>query len=667
MKYLTKSKFKMALECPTKLYYNEHKDKYANSSLDDPFLKALASGGFQVGELSKCYYPGGHDIQELDYETSEKKTMKLLEQENVVIFEAAIRYKNLFIRIDILEKIGDTLNLIEVKSKSAHPDTFDSEIWNSRELKKNIKSLKSTWKPYIYDVAFQSFVLKNAFPNMNIGNFLMCADKSAVATTDGLNQKFFLSTDDRGRSYAEIKGDVSLEALGDQILCKIDLNEPVNIIHNDQEMSERFNGLGFEKAIWKFAKNLEADTKIKAEVSSNCKSCEFKSCEEDKLSGFNECWNLSHGLTQEELEKPFVFDVWNYRGSQKALDSGKIFIEDLELTDFNATPRSGGDGLSNGERQVLQVEKVQNNDPTSYVDVFGLGQEMATWKFPLHMIDFETCMVGIPFNKGQRPYEQIAFQFSHHIIHADGSIEHANEYINSTPGFHPNFEFVRQLKDALGTEGSIFRYSNHENTVLCQIREQLIKSSATDKGALIEFIETVTNKKQGKKFLWQGERNMIDLCEMVKKYYYSPLTKGSNSIKFVLPAILNESEYIKNKYSRPIYGKNKEINSKNFEEQTWISTSPCGEVINPYKCLPPVFDKWDFEELELVMSDSDIANGGAALTAYAMMQFTHMSDQEREKVRCALLRYCELDTFAMVMIWEHWNDLVKGQEEEDAA
>jgi SOS response regulatory protein OraA/RecX len=41
---------------------------------------------------------------------------------------------------------------------------------------------------------------------------------------------------------------------------------------------------------------------------------------------------------------------------------------------------------------------------------------------------------------------------------------------------------------------------------------------------------------------------------------------------------------------------------------------------------------------------------GAALTAYAMVQFTQMSDQERSKIQSALLRCCELDTFAMVMI-----------------
>ena len=114
-RYLTKSRFKMALECPTKLAYT-NKQEYANQKKDDPFLEALADGGFQVGELAKRYYPGGHDITTLNYEEAEQQTLELMKQENVVIFEAAVRFENLFIRVDILEKIGNTLNLIEVKA-----------------------------------------------------------------------------------------------------------------------------------------------------------------------------------------------------------------------------------------------------------------------------------------------------------------------------------------------------------------------------------------------------------------------------------------------------------------------------------------------------------------------------------------------------------------------
>ncbi len=56
MGYFTKSRFRLALECPTKVYYGANKTKYANQNLDDPFLMALAEGGYQVGELANFIF-----------------------------------------------------------------------------------------------------------------------------------------------------------------------------------------------------------------------------------------------------------------------------------------------------------------------------------------------------------------------------------------------------------------------------------------------------------------------------------------------------------------------------------------------------------------------------------------------------------------------------------
>lgn len=50
-RYLTKSRFKLALDCPTKLYYTR-KPEYENQSESDTFLQALAQGGFQVKEIT---------------------------------------------------------------------------------------------------------------------------------------------------------------------------------------------------------------------------------------------------------------------------------------------------------------------------------------------------------------------------------------------------------------------------------------------------------------------------------------------------------------------------------------------------------------------------------------------------------------------------------------
>ena len=47
-RYLTKSRFKLAMECPTKLFYTG-KDEYINQNIDDSFLLAFAEGGFLVG------------------------------------------------------------------------------------------------------------------------------------------------------------------------------------------------------------------------------------------------------------------------------------------------------------------------------------------------------------------------------------------------------------------------------------------------------------------------------------------------------------------------------------------------------------------------------------------------------------------------------------------
>ncbi|MBT7094066.1 MAG: hypothetical protein HN936_12525, partial [Bacteroidetes bacterium] len=70
----------------------------------------------------------------------------------------------------------------------------------------------------------------------------------------------------------------------------------------------------------------------------------------------------------------------------------------------------------------------------------------------------------------------------------------------------------------------------------------------------------------------------------------------------------------------------------------------------------------DLNQDELILEDANIQEGGAAMMAYAKMQFTDMTDAEREALRNALLQYCELDTLAMVMIYEHWESSLGGEQ-----
>ena len=355
-------------------------------------------------------------------------------------------------------------------------------------------------------------------------------------------------------------------------------------------------------------------------------------------------------------------ELWNSRKKDSYISLGKTKLDDLTQDDIDVKA-STAPGLSASERQWLQVKKVKNKDASAYFDSVGMTAEMKKWTFPLHHIDFETSRVAIPFIKGRKPYEGILFQFSHHVVYEDGTVEHAGQYLNADPGVFPNYESVRELKRQLENDnGTIFRYAAHENTYLLEVYEHLLDDPQppADRAALCEFIKSITKSDE-----WTGPRSMVDLCELVKKYYYDPSTRGSNSIKSVLPAIMNSSSYLREKYSKPIYGAADGIKSLNYSDWVWIRFGNNGKVMDTYDLLPPVFDTNTCAFIELLSTDQELKEGGAAMTAYCQMQFSETSDYERTNLKMALLKYCELDTLAMVMIYEAWREMQKHKESGD--
>ena len=154
MKVLTKSRFKLGLECPNKLFYTQKKE-YANTKELDPFLEALAQGGFQVEELARMHYPNGTLIEgdDGDYEYLWNRTLELLKK-NVIIYEAAFLTDGLFIRTDILVKQGNKIELIEVKAKSFDPDD-DNIFIGKREDTSNIYHVENKIK--ILTMLFMDF------------------------------------------------------------------------------------------------------------------------------------------------------------------------------------------------------------------------------------------------------------------------------------------------------------------------------------------------------------------------------------------------------------------------------------------------------------------------------------------------------------------------------
>lgn len=648
MRYLTKSRYKLAKECPHKLYYTSKKEYY-NNKLNNDFLLALAEGGFQVGELAKYYYAGGVAVETLDFEQSLKQTKNLLQQEKVIIYEGAFLFDTLFIRADIIVKQGRDIKLIEVKSKSIDPRT--DGFFNKRD-----GTLSSKWIPYLQDVAFQKYVVSKAYPDFDISSYLLLSNKSSLSTVDGLNQLFFIS-EENGRTKVVVTKEITPQSLGEPILHLANVDEVVNYL-----WAEKTENGSFEEEINLFAKSYLNDERIGPVIGVYCGKCEFKlpqnTIHEGNKSGFNECWTLS-GLTHEQLKQPLILQLWSSRKKTEYITAKKFFLHQLNRADLEPKKLSKKTmpHLSMVDRQELQIQKCKDNDPTHFLDIDGLKTEINRWIYPLHLIDFETTAVAIPFTAGRRPYEQVAFQFSHHTINEYGKVVHAGEWINVERGKFPNYDFIRHLKNQLEQDnGTIFRYAAHENTILNVIYNQLKVSSEPDKDVLCEWIKSISHSSSSNADSWEGDRDMVDLRDLVLKYYYHPATSGSNSIKDVLPAILSCSDFVINKYSKPIYGN--EIQSNNYKDQIWIVFNESGVIINPYKLLPPINAGIDNDLLdELVLDEAEgISDGGGAMIAYARMQFSQMGNLEKENVIQALKRYCELDTLAMVMIVEAWKD-----------
>lgn len=671
-RYLTKSRFKEALECMTKLYYTKKKDEYADTQLENPFLEALAKGGFQVGELAKYYFtdnPVADDItiNTLNYDAALAETQRRLAMPGrVVIAEAAFKFQNLFIRADIVVKENNTLYLYEVKAKAADEKDEETESF----LTPGGDKVKSNWVPYVYDLAFQKYVIAHCefSRDYTIKAHLMLADKDAIASVDGLNQMFKIVKQADGGFKVVVPNGINRTHLGNEILKTINLDEVIaKVWHEFPVPTDIAENISFVDFVNRASNVYEADEREFTAIGKKCKTCRYvnKDPNSELKSGFHECWRNHTQYGDDLLARPLVTELWGGKAgpvsfTQKLIENTIYLLEDTR--EDLITPANPGDpqiGLLPFERRIMQVRKVRENDSSSYYCAEGLAAELKSWVYPLHFIDFETSMVALPFHKGLKPYQGIAFQFSHHVMHQDGTVEHKGQFLATEPGVYPNYDFIRALKQELeNDQGTIFRYHNHENSYLNMIATQLETNpdAPADAGALIEFIRKITRRKVNNNYVY-GERDMVDLYELVIQYYYSPDAKGSNSLKQILPAIIKDSIYLREKYgTKGMYGKELPVRSLNFDNHVWIDVA---KNFDPYKTLPPIFNGYERETLDELVKDFDeVGDGGAALTAYNYLQYADVPKDQRARIADALLRYCELDTMAMVMIVEGWREMM---------
>lgn len=311
MRYLNKSRFKLAAECPRKLFYTGKAD-YRNSKQDDSFLQSLADGGFQVGELAKRLYPGGIEVTATDNAKALAETTELMNRESVTLFEPAIAYGNLFLRADVLIKTGSSLKLVEVKSKS-----FDS----TNPQIEGKKGLLAAFRPYIEDIAFQDYLVRSAFPDCRLSSFLLLPDKSLQATIDQMNQLFKIDrSGPRVRVLCHPQADLLTAA--DTLLCELNA-EPYIALVRANGINAPGGTFSLPEAARHWAEAYTNDTPLPAVIGAQCAKCEFKAQLGDVLkSGHAECWKEANGWSDADLAEPSILDLWNYRSKQKLMDQG---------------------------------------------------------------------------------------------------------------------------------------------------------------------------------------------------------------------------------------------------------------------------------------------------------------------------------------------------------
>jgi len=603
--FVSKSDFKVAMTCPSKLYYR--KLKYPTTKEGNEFLELLAEGGYMVGKLATLLYPGGFDLSDLgDPEKATEKTRDLLlNNENITIFEAGVLFQNLLIRIDILEKKGNVINLIEVKAAS-----FDSD-----DRKKSIRKLGE----YIEDVVFQYYVLSNAYPEFKVNPYLFMPDKAKTTNMDGLNGQFTIKKKESKPGSKFNTPDVTFngkiaDLLKDDILTLVDLTDEVKrLLPTVANHANQFSSSLNPKL-----------NKINTPISINCKKCEFHS-NDPSTDGFKQCWGKFGQAKPTILE---LYQLGNVNRHHDGIINSLISEGKVNLSDFPADilkPENRDDNKPyHNNRPLMQLTMLREWISDE------LKAELRMLKKKIHFIDFETSRMALPYHIGMRPYENVAFQWSCHTLDTTTGLITHKEWINTDEDF-PNFAFAESLMAATNDGGEILIWSMHENSVLRDIYSQMDKYGYTN-DLLKEWIELVV------KFDKKDTTEFTNQCRLADVGYFHPSTNGRSSIKAVLPAILS-----------CFNDKNIQKFLENFEPGLNLYKKENNEVVSPYYLLPAVKE----------IDNYDVREGTGAMRAYQDMLYGEIKNDplKKEGVKQALLKYCKLDTLAMVLIYKHWMSL----------
>ncbi len=216
------------------------------------------------------------------------------------------------------------------------------------------------------------------------------------------------------------------------------------------------------------------------------------------------CWKV-----QRQIPDYSIFNIFNL-GSKKQIElysQGIINIDDVP---------------HNFDMTSIQGQAVENyKSKITYIDIENIKSFLQNLTYPIYHLDFETYQQVIPLYKGLKAYEQIPFQYSLHIEHEDGRLEH-KEYL-AQDSVDSRYELALRLCEDIPKDVTVLAYN-------MSFEKSVIKRLAT-------LFEELSGH------LLAINENMQDLMvPFQKKWYVTPSMNGSYSIKYVLPALVPEFE-----------------------------------------------------------------------------------------------------------------------------
>ncbi len=217
-------------------------------------------------------------------------------------------------------------------------------------------------------------------------------------------------------------------------------------------------------------------------------------CDKPYACPFKEthCW--------ESVPKKSIFTIprLNWNKKNELTEKGILSICDLP-TDFSLTPP-----------QRAYVNRVLHNDPA--IDAEAIQQELASFQYPIHFLDFETDNPAIPRFDGLRPYQQFPFQYSCHVMEQDGAVTH-HEYLH-TDKSDPRKPLLESLLNHVSNNGSVLVYNaSFEKGVLKDLAAAFPEHAST--------LQSIIDR------LW-------DQLVIFQRHYMHPDFCGSNSLKNAL-------------------------------------------------------------------------------------------------------------------------------------